>query len=108
VILRSVVAPVLSAFLLCAALAIFAAWKPVPRPPPAARLSRANLRPFLLYIAGLAVGGYVAFLAVVFVFSTVIIGQEGALRNAAWSGLFLLAVAVPAFAVLSWAFGRRG
>jgi hypothetical protein len=105
--LRAVLAPVLSAFLLCAALAIYAAFRPAPRPTPAVRLSGANLRPFLRYLATLAAGGYVAFVAVVFVFSTLIIGQEGALRSATWSGLFLLAVAGPVFGLLSMVFGRR-
>jgi len=107
VTLRAVVVPVLSAFVFLAMVTIHAARRPAPRPMPAARLSGANLRPFLRYLATLAAGGYGAFLAVVFVFSTLIIGQEGALRSAAWSGLFLLAVAVPAFALLSRVFGRR-
>ena len=105
--LRQVVAPVLAAFVFCSAVVVFAAARPVPRPPRSASPLPGNARPFLRYLAFLSLGGYVAFLAIVFVFSTLIVGQKGALRSAAGGGAFLLAIGLPVFVFLSWAFGRR-
>lgn len=105
--LRQVVAPVLAAFVFCSAVAVSAAAHPVPRPPRSASPFRGNIRPFLRYLAFLSIGGYVAFLVIVFVFSTLIVGQKGALRSAVGGGAFLLAIGLPVFVFLSWAFGRR-
>lgn len=103
---RTVVAPVLSAYALFVVLALYAARHPVARPPRSEPLTARTLARFLRYVAALEAGGYVVMLVVVLVFGVVIVGGDGELWSAAWSGLFLLAVATPVFALLSWAEGR--
>jgi len=105
--LRQVVVPVLAAFVFCSAVVLFAAAHPVPRPPRSTSPFRGDIRPFVRYLAFLSIGGYAAFLAIVFVFSSLIVGQKGALRSAAGGGAFLLAIGLPVFVLLSWMFGRR-
>lgn len=105
-IVRTVVVPVLSAYGLFVVLAIYAARHPVPRPPRSEPLTARTLGPFLRYVGVTEAGAYVVLLAVVLVFGVVIIGDDGELSSAAWGGLFLLAVATPVFALLSWAEGR--
>jgi len=106
VIVRTVVVPVLSAYAVFILLAIYAARHPVPRPPSSEPLTARTLGPFLRYVGVMEAGGYVVLLAVVLVFGVVIVGGDGELSSAAWSGLFLLAVATPVFALMSWAEGR--
>jgi len=106
VILRTVIAPVVSAYALFVVLALYAVRHPVPRPPPSEPLTARTLGRFLRYVGVMEAGGYVVLLTVVLVFGVVIIGDDGELSSAAWGGLFLLAVATPVFALLSWAEGR--
>ena len=105
-IVRTVVAPVLSSYALFVVLAIYAARHPVARPPRSEPLTARTLGRFLRYVGVMEAGGYVVLLAVVLVFGVVIVGGDGELSSAAWSGLFLLAVATPVFALLSWAENR--
>jgi Family of unknown function (DUF6256) len=108
VILREVFAPVLAAFAVCVLMVVHAWAHPVPRPRASRAVrSAADLRGMLRCLAVTAVGGYVVLLVVVLVFGVLIVGDGGALRSAAWSTAFLLAVAIPFFVVLSVAFGRR-
>lgn len=107
-VLRGVVAPVLAGFVFCTATALYAAHRPVVRPPRSRAVrSLVDLGLLLRYVAVTAVGGYFALLAIIFVFGVLILGDTGALRSAALGSLFLLAVATPVFVLLSWAFGRR-
>jgi len=106
VILRTVIAPVVSAYALFVSLALYAARHPVPRPPRAEPLTARTLGRFFRYVGALEAGGYVVLLLVVLVFGVGIVGDDGSLSSAAWGGLFLLAVATPVFALLSWAEGR--
>lgn len=105
-IVRTVVVPVLSAYALFILLAIYAARHPVPRPPRSEPLTVRTLGRFLRHVGIMEAGGYVVLLAVVLVFGVVIMGGDGEHSSAAGSGLFLLAVATPVFALLSWAEGR--
>jgi len=103
-----VLAPVASAYVVCALFLLAALRWPAPRPHRSRPLRTAgDLRRWFRHLAVTAAGGCVALLAIVFVFSVLIVGEAGALWSAAWSSLFLLAVATPVFLALSWASGRR-
>jgi hypothetical protein len=103
-----VVAPVASAYLVCALLVLAALRWPAPQSRRSRSLRTArDLRHWFRNLAVTTVGGYVVLLVIVFVFSVLIVGQSGALWSAAWSSLFLLAVSTPVFLALSWASGRR-
>jgi hypothetical protein len=107
--LRQVVAPVLAAYLLCVALALFAARSSTRRPSHVpTELTRYGLTGLVRYLAVLEVGGYVTLLVVITVFSVLIVGDREALWSATWGGAFLLLIATPVFVALSWARGRRG
>ncbi|HEX6231191.1 MAG TPA: DUF6256 family protein [Actinomycetota bacterium] len=100
------IAPVAAAFALVAVLVLYGSAHPVPRPPTAPRLTVGRLGSLLRYVALLGAGGYAVVLLVVLVFSMWLLGDPGALRSAAWGTPFLLAVATPVFAALSWLEGR--
>jgi len=104
---REVVAPVASAYAVCA-LFVLAAWRwPAPRPGRSRAIrTAADLRDWSRNLVVTASGGYVALLLIVLVFGVLVVGRDG-LSNAAWGSAFLLAVATPVFLVLSWASGRR-
>lgn len=100
------IAPTGAAFVLVAAIVVYGATHPTPRPPAPSRLTPHRLAGMLRYVALLGLGGYAVLLLVVLVFGLWLFGDVGSLRSAAWSGPFLLAVATPAFVVLSWLEGR--
>lgn len=100
------IAPAGAAFALVAVVVVYGATHPAPRPPAPSRLTLGRLGAMLGYVALLGVGGYAVLLLVVLVFGLWLFGDARALRSAAWSGPFLLAVATPAFAALSWLEGR--
>ena len=101
-VFRTVVVPVLSAYLLLAGTVLYAA-----RHPDAGRpRSRFDWGSRLKLIAVTAAGGYLCFLAIVLVFHVWVVGQRGALRSAVWSGVFLDAVASAAFVGLSFLEAR--
>jgi hypothetical protein len=99
------VAPV-AAFALVALIVLYGASHPVPKPPPASPLTIPDLWRLLRYLAVLGAGGFVVMMTVVLVFSVWLLGDTRALGSAAWSAPFLLAVATPVFAALSWLEGR--
>jgi len=100
------IAPCAAAFALVATIVVYGASHPAPRPPRPPRLTGQRLGSMLAYLALLGVGGYAVVLLVVLVFSVWLLGDTRALRSAAWSAPFLLAVAAPVFAALSWLEGR--
>ena len=103
-----VLAPVASAYVVCALLVLAALRWPAPRPRRSRPLRTArDVRGWFRSLAVTAVGGYAVLLAIVFVFSELIVGQSEALWSATWSSLFLLAVATPLFLAASWLSGRR-
>jgi len=100
------IAPAGAAFLLVAAVVVYGATHPAPRPPAPSRLTWVRLASTLRYLALLALGGYGVLLLVVLVFSVWLLGDVGALRSAAWGAPALLAIAVPVFVALAWLEGR--
>jgi hypothetical protein len=100
------IAPVAAAFALVATIVAFGATHPVPPTPGPSRLTPRGLASMLRYVALLGVGGYAVVLLVVLVFHVWLLGDAGALRSAAWSVPFLLSVAAPVFAALSWLESR--
>lgn len=96
-ILREVVPPLLTIYALVVAMLVSLrrGWPP--------RRSARSLGEVAATIAF----GYVAFLLIVLVFMTLATGDETALPAAVWEGAALLAIAIPAFAVLSAIEGRR-
>jgi hypothetical protein len=101
---RDVVIPVLSAYLVLAGVVLYAARHPAAggERGPVVWADRLKL------IAVTVVGGYLAFLAIVLVFHVWVVGEKGALRSAAKSGLFLTATSAAAFLLLSVLEARRG
>jgi len=66
----------------------------------------AGWRDFARYLAVTVISGYAVFLAIVLVFHVVLARDHGALVNAAWGGVALLAIALPLFVLTEW-FARR-
>ncbi len=106
-LLRDAVVPVAAAYGLIGFAVVYGSRHPVPRPGSSGPLTRAALPSLLRCIAVTAAGGYAALMAVVFVFHFLIVGERDALASAAWGAAFLVAVATPAFVLLSWLDGRR-
>ena len=102
---RLAVAPI-AAFALSAVVVLVAARRPAPRPAGPTPLTVRALPGFLRYLVVLAVGGYGALLVIALVFGVLIVGDRRSLRDAALWGSFLIAVAVPVFASLTWLEGR--
>ena len=92
--LRDVVVPIVSAYVLLAAVVVYAA-----RHPGAGRPERpgAGWRSRLRLIAVTVGGGYVCFLAIVLVFHVWVVGQRGAMSSALHGGTFLAVVCAAAF-----------
>ena len=98
--------PALSGFVLCAGVVLFAAWKPAPRPGPWIPLDRGRLIALVRRSAVLIAVGYATFLGIVLVYSEWLQHEDLGMETAWWSGLFLLGVALPVWALLTWAFDR--
>jgi len=96
-ILREVVPPLVTVYALVLAMlaAVRRGWPP-----------RGRSRSLGEVAATIAVG-YASFLLIVLVFMTLATGDRTALPDAVWGGAALLAIAVPAFVVLSAIDGRR-
>jgi hypothetical protein len=93
-VVRDVVVPVLSAYVLMAWVVVYAA-----RHHRAGRPQRPahGWRPRLRLIAVTVGGGYVCFLVIVLVFHVWVVGQRGAMASALRGGTFLAAVCAAAF-----------
>ncbi len=105
-VLRTVVAPLLSAFLLFLGMLAYAVRHPAPRP------GRAGGSPgwgrLLRHLVTTGAGGYAFFLLVVLVFHVALAGQRSALASAAAGGAFLaFGVASPLFLLLHGIGVRR-
>lgn len=105
--IREAVVPVVAAYAVLLAAIWYGVRHPVRRPNRSLPVTRRTIGPLLRYLGSLALGGYVALLAIVLVFGVIIVGGDGSLADAAVDGLFLLAVAVPVFVLLTWVDGRR-
>lgn len=108
--LRTVVVPLLSAYVMFVGIAAYAWRHPVPRPGRAGAGHRRPASPARLvrHVAVNLAGGYVLFLAIVLVFHVWIAAQAGALSSAVRGGGFLaFGVAAPTFVLLSFLEGRR-
>ena len=106
-VLEAAIVPALAGFALCLGVIAFTAWRPAPRPPtwtPLDRRRTAMLAPRTLALAG---AGYAVFILIVLVFSELLQHEPEGLATAWWSALFLLAVALPVWAALTWAFDRH-
>jgi len=93
-VVRDVVVPVLSAYAVLAGAVFYAARHPdasTPASPPTGWSARLRL------IAVTVGSGYVAFLAIVLVFHTWIVGQRGAMASALRGGTFVAGVCAVAF-----------
>ena len=99
--------PALSGFVLCAGLVLFAAWRPAPRPGPWIPLDRHRLMVLVRRSALLVAVGYGTFLVIVQFYSEWLQHEPNGFETAWWSGLFLLGVAIPIWAVLTWVRDRR-
>jgi hypothetical protein len=106
-VLRQAVAPVAAAYLFLLVVIWYGVRHPVPRPGRSAPVTRRTIVPLLRYIGSLALGGYVTLLAIVLVFGVLIVRADRSMVGAASAGLFLLAMAVPVFVLLTWVDARR-
>ncbi len=104
-VLRTVVVPVLSAYALLAWVVLYASRHPEAGRP---RTAVNGWRPRLRLIAVTVAGGFGAFLAIVLVFHTWIVGQRSALGSALRGGSFIAAICAVAFVLGSVVESRRG
>ena len=95
-VIRAVVVPVLSAYVLLAGVVIYASRHPDAGRP---RTSVTGWRPRLQLIAVTVAGGYGCFLVIVVVFHVWVVGQQGALSSALRGGAFLAAACAAVFAL---------
>jgi hypothetical protein len=102
-VLRAVLPPLITAYVLFAAM-VFLAWRrPVARP--IAR-GEGSTRRRLGQVVRTTVGGYVAFLAVVLIFHVWLAKEPDAFVNALWGGAFLCGITL-SLACCSSLLGRR-
>jgi hypothetical protein len=93
-VLRDVVIPLLSAYVVLAGVVIYAARHPDTEP---VRVPRAGWRSRLRMISVTVAGGYAVFLAIVLVFHVWIAGQRAAIASALGGGSFLALMCAGAF-----------
>jgi peptidoglycan/LPS O-acetylase OafA/YrhL len=99
--------PALSGFVLVAGVVLFAAWKPARRPGPWRPLDRSRTRSLIRHSAALVATGWAVFMLIVLVFSEWLQHEEQGMETAWWSGLFLLALALPTWVAFTWVFDRH-
>jgi hypothetical protein len=104
---EAAIIPALSGFLLCVGVILFSVWKPAPRLPAWRPLDAARRRLLVRRSAALVAMGYGTFLLIVLVYSELLQHEPEGLPLAWWSGLFLLACAVPVWIALTWIVDRR-
>jgi len=103
---RGAVVPVVTAYALTMWIVLYARRHPVTRPRPRVPLTAIVARRLVRELAPVVVGGYLAFLAVVFLFGAVLLGDASLFPSAAGGGAVLVAIAVPVFAAASWVESR--
>jgi hypothetical protein len=97
-VLRDVVIPIVSGYVVLAGVVVYAARHPeAARPGDASEGWRESFR----LVAVTVGGGFVVFVSIVLVFHTWIVGQRGALRSALHGGAFLALVCACTFVALS-------
>jgi glycerol uptake facilitator-like aquaporin len=99
--------PALSGFVLCTGVVLFAAWRPAARPGPWQPLDRVRTRSLVRHSAALVASGWAVFMLIVLVYSEWLQHEDPGMETARWSGLFLLAIAIPTWVVMTWAADRR-
>jgi hypothetical protein len=105
--LQAAVIPALTGFLLIMAMILLTRRRPVGRPAPWTPMDRARVRAMTRSVAGLALVGYAIFVAIVLLYSVLLQGKhDDSLSTAVWGAPFLMAVAVPAFALFTWIADR--
>jgi hypothetical protein len=102
-VLRAVLPPLITAYVLFAAMVSLAWRRPVARP--IAR-GEGSTRVRLGRVVRITVGGYVAFLAIVLIFHVWLAREPDAFVNALWGGAFLSGIAL-SVAWCSSILGRR-
>lgn len=101
--LRQVLPPLVTAYVIFVAMIVLVRRRPVPRPHGRSdRTVRAGAGRFVRT----ALGGYVAFLVIVLVFHVWLAGERDAFASAVWGGAFLTSIAAVA-ALGSSLIGRR-
>jgi hypothetical protein len=102
-VLRAVLPPLITAYVLFATM-VFLAW----RRPVARTIARGerSIRVRLGHVVRTTVGGYIAFLAVVLIFHVWLAKEPDAFVNALWGGAFLSGIAL-SVAGCSYLLGRR-
>ena len=106
-LLEAAIIPALAGFVLCLGVIAFTAWRPAPRPPAWTPLDRRRTALLTRRTLVLTAAGYAVFMLIVLVFSELLQHEPEGLSTAWWSAPFLLAVAVPVWALLTWAFDRH-
>lgn len=87
--LRAILPPLIAAYAVFTAMVLLARRRPVPRPS-----GRHGSKPARqANVVGTALGGYVAFLAIVLVFHVWLAGERDAFASAVWGGAFLSSIA---------------
>jgi hypothetical protein len=104
-LLEAAIIPALSGFVLCLGVIAFAAWRPAPRPGPWRLLTPERRRRLLVRTTRLLLAGYLAFLAIVLVYS-VMLQHEPQAVSAPWGVPFLLAITFPIWVLLTWIADR--
>ena len=100
--IRTAAIVIASSYALFVFMVVVTVRRPVPRPS-----GRGPSPPGLVRsVAATVVGGYLVFLLIVLVFHVWVAGERGALLSAVRGGAPLTAVAVAAFALMSWIESR--
>jgi hypothetical protein len=92
-VLRQVLPPLVTAYVVFVAMVVLARWRPVPRPRGRGERSSGV---HVGRVVWTTVGGYVAFLAIVLIFHVWLAGETDALTSAVWGGAFLSGMTVVA------------
>jgi hypothetical protein len=90
-VLRAVLPPLITAYVLFAAMVVLAWRRPVAR---AIARGQGSTRVRLGRVVRTTVGGYVAFLAIVLIFHVWLANEPDAFVNALWGGAFLSGIAL--------------
>jgi hypothetical protein len=89
-VLRAIATPLVTGYAVFVAMVLVARRRPVPRPRGLHAVTPRRLREMVETL----VGGYIAFLAIVFVFHVWLAGERTGIAEAVWGGAFLSSLAV--------------